>query len=84
MYHSSPKTEEPSLKKAVVSDILAYMEKNYQSITLEQTAEKFHFHPNHLTRVLKNNLGKTFIELSHQLKIKNACTLLENTDLTID
>jgi AraC family transcriptional regulator, melibiose operon regulatory protein len=60
------------------------MEQNYQAMTLEQTAEKFHFHPNHLTRLLKINLGKTFIELSHQLKIKNACTLLNYTDLTID
>jgi AraC-like DNA-binding protein/mannose-6-phosphate isomerase-like protein (cupin superfamily) len=85
IYNNSAKSqEEPVLKKAVISDILAYMEQNYQTITLEKTAEMFHFHPNHLTRLLKNNLGKTFIELSHQLKIKNACTLLENTDLTID
>ncbi|MEH7117784.1 AraC family transcriptional regulator [Neobacillus vireti] len=76
--------EEPTFKKAIISEILRFMEQNYQAMTLEQTAEKFHFHPNHLTRLLKTNLGKTFIELSHQLKIKNACTLLENTDFTID
>ncbi|MED4225892.1 AraC family transcriptional regulator [Neobacillus cucumis] len=81
---SSENKEEPTFKKAIISDILSYMEQNYQTLTLETTAEKFHFHPNHLTRLLKTNLGKTFMELSHQLKIKNACTLLENTDLTID
>jgi AraC family transcriptional regulator, melibiose operon regulatory protein len=85
VYHNTPKkNSERIFRKAVISDILAYMEHNYDSITLEKTAEKYHFHPNHLTRLLKENLGKTFIELSHQLKIKNACTLLENTDLTID
>jgi AraC family transcriptional regulator, melibiose operon regulatory protein len=85
IYNSSSKMdEEPILKKAIISDILSFMEHNYQNITLEKTAEKFHFHPNHLTRLLKTNLGKTFIQLSHQLKIKNACTLLENTYLTID
>ncbi|MCV9886626.1 helix-turn-helix domain-containing protein [Metabacillus halosaccharovorans] len=34
--------------------------------------------------MLKTNINKTFIDLSHQLKIKNACTMLENTDLTVD
>ncbi|WP_462409527.1 AraC family transcriptional regulator [Neobacillus sp. Marseille-QA0830] len=82
--HTSKSKQEPTFKKAVISDILYFMEQNYQTITLEKTAEKFHFHPNHLTRLLKTNLGKTFIELSHQLKVKNACILLENTDLTID
>lgn len=85
IYNSYSKNkEEPTFKKAIISEILSFMEQNYQAMTLEQTAEKFHFHPNHLTRLLKTNLGKTFIELSHQLKIKNACTLLENTDLNID
>ncbi|MEH7073472.1 AraC family transcriptional regulator [Neobacillus drentensis] len=85
IYNSFSKNkEEPTFKKAIISDILSYMEQNYQTMTLETTAEKFHFHPNHLTRLLKTNLGKTFIELSHQLKIKNTCTLLDNTDLTID
>ncbi|MFS0776996.1 AraC family transcriptional regulator [Neobacillus sp. 3P2-tot-E-2] len=84
MYDKEKKKEEPVLKKAVLSDILSYMEQNYQSITLEKTAEKFHFHPNYLTRILKNNLGKTFMELSHQLKNKKATSLLENTDLTIE
>lgn len=80
----SKNKEEPTFKKAIISEILSFMEHNYQTMTLEQTAEKFHFHPNHLTRLLKTNIGKTFIELSHHLKIKNACTFLENTDFTID
>jgi AraC family transcriptional regulator, melibiose operon regulatory protein len=85
IYHSSPKSkEEPIGKKAVISEILNFMEQNYQTLTLEKTAEKFHFHPNHLTRLLKNNLGKTFIEVSHHIKIKNACLLLDNTDITIE
>jgi AraC family transcriptional regulator, melibiose operon regulatory protein len=85
IYNSFSKNKEvPTFKKAIISDILRFMEQNYQTMTLEKTAETFHFHPNHLTRLLKTNLGKTFIELSHQLKIKNACTLLENTDLTVD
>ncbi|PKG23845.1 AraC family transcriptional regulator [Niallia nealsonii] len=85
IYHSSPKSkEEPIVKKAVISDILNFMEQNYHAVTLEKTAERFHFHPNHLTRLLKNNLGKTFIEVSHHIKIKNACVLLENTNLTIE
>lgn len=84
-YNSLSKTKgEPIFKKAIISEILKHMDLNFRYITLEKTAEKFHFHPNHLTRLLKSNLGKTFIEVSHQLKMKNACTLLENTDLTID
>lgn len=84
VYNKSPRQDHVStLKKMVVSDILSYMETNYKTMTLEQTAETFHFHPNSLTRLLKTNVGKTFMELSHQLKIKNACLLLENTDSAI-
>lgn len=81
---SSNNDTEPLNKRAIISEILAFMEQNYQTITLEKVAEKFHFHPNHITRLLKNSLGKTFIQLSHQLKTKNACLLLENTDLPIE
>ena len=85
IYHDSPSNiDQPSARNGVISDILDYMEKNYETLTLEKTANHFHFHPNHLTRLLKTNLNKTFIELSHQLKVKNACTMLENTDLTVD
>ena len=84
IYHRANNKEEPVLKRTVLFDILIFMEQNYKTITLEKTAEKFNYHPNYLTRILKNTFGKTFIELSHQLKIKNACTLLENTDLTIE
>jgi len=83
IYHDSPsKIDQPTFTKGVISEILDYMEKNYETIILEKTANYFHFHPNHLTRLLKQNLNKTFIELSHQLK--NACTMLENTDFTVD
>ncbi|MCM3444266.1 AraC family transcriptional regulator [Metabacillus halosaccharovorans] len=85
IYHDSPHNiDQPVMKKGIISEILDYMEKNYDTLTLDKTAEYFHFHPNHLTRLLKTNLNKTFIDLSHQLKIKNACTMLENTDLTVD
>lgn len=85
MYHRSPQSvKKPQSKKIVIAEILAYMEENYVSLTLEKTAKKFHFHPNHLTRLLKSHVGKTFMNISHQLKIKNACILLANTDLTIE
>lgn len=67
-----------------VSKILEYIEKNYVSATLISTAETFNFHPNYLSALLKKTTGKSFKEVIQEQKLKKACTLLRNTNMTAD
>lgn len=67
-----------------ISKILEYIQKNYITATLATTAETFNFHPNYLSTLLKKTTGKSFKEVIHEQKLKKACTLLKNTDMTVE
>jgi AraC-like DNA-binding protein/mannose-6-phosphate isomerase-like protein (cupin superfamily) len=64
--------------------ILEYIEKNYANSSLAATAEIFSFHPNYLSTLLKKTTGKSFKEIIHEQKLKKACALLKNTNMTVD
>lgn len=68
---------------ASVVSILDYMSRNYMDLTLEKTAEAFHFSPNYLSRLLKKYTGKTFISIILELKLERSAMLLKNTSLPI-
>ncbi|MEK3910394.1 AraC family transcriptional regulator [Paenibacillus sp. FSL H7-0331] len=71
-------------KKTVkMADILHYMEINYQTINLTSAAEHFHFHPNYLSKIIKDYFGQSFIKVIQNIRLKKACLLLKNTDLNI-
>ncbi|GKU83307.1 helix-turn-helix transcriptional regulator [Niallia sp. NCCP-28] len=65
-------------------EILKYIEENYLSTSLTEVAQKFHFHPNYLSRILKEHFGKTFSEMIQKLRLRQAKLLLENTPLPIN
>jgi len=67
-----------------ISKILEYIQKNYICTTLAETAKTFNFHPNYLSTLLKKTTGKSFKEIIHEQKLKKACTLLKNTDMTVE
>ncbi|MBB6672381.1 AraC family transcriptional regulator [Cohnella nanjingensis] len=64
-------------------EILQYIEERYETTTLAQTARHFHFHPNYLSRLLKQNFGKTYRQMVQDLRLRKAKLLLENTDFQV-
>jgi YesN/AraC family two-component response regulator len=72
-----------SVEKVLITDILLYLEQNYSSVTLTSAAQYFRFHPNYLSRLLKNHIGMSFIKIVQDLKLKKACSILENTQVPI-
>lgn len=66
-----------------IIDILNYIDKNYDSISLVDCATHFGIHPNYLTRLLKKHTNKTFIEIVQQLKMEKVINLLCNTNLSV-
>jgi len=62
------------------ASILQYIQKNYMDITLDQTAEHFHYNKTYLSRYIKEHFGKTFIALVTDLKIEQARNYLRDTN----
>ena len=54
-----------------------------QKITLEEVAETLSFSPNYLGQLFKNQIGCTFNEYLHNLRLKYACSLLQTSDLPV-
>jgi YesN/AraC family two-component response regulator len=67
-----------------VVELLAYIEKNYLDITLEQTAKHFKFSAEHLGRIIKKVTGKTFSTIVQEQKFRHAAMLLQLSDKSID
>lgn len=64
-------------------DILRYIEKNYASISLQQTAAYFGLNPNYLSNLLKSQTGSSFKTLVQKQRMVSAKQLLLNSNLPI-
>lgn len=70
-------------KSAKFNKIIAYLEENFASTNLQETAEHFHYHPNYLSKEFKKNTNKTYSEILQNIKLKQACFYLSKTNLSI-
>lgn len=64
-------------------DILRYIEKNYASISLQQTAAYFGLNPNYLSNLLKSQTGSSYKALVQKQRMVSAKHLLLNSSLPI-
>src|SRR5690606_13446333 len=69
----------------IVKQALAYIQQHYQdsSLTLERVAEELHVTSVYLSRMLKQELGISYVGLLTQMRINKAVDLLKTTNLTI-
>lgn len=83
--YSNSKEEQsiPDHNHLKINHILEYMQRNYSHTSLQETAEQFHYSPRHLSRLVREQTGKTFSEWIHQYKLQTACDYLKNSCLTI-
>ncbi|MBM7655517.1 AraC family transcriptional regulator [Neobacillus cucumis] len=70
--------------KANIIDIIHFIERHYKDCSLTSLAEKFNFNPNYLGNMLKEQTGKTFLELIQMQRMIRASVLLKNTTKGID
>lgn len=81
--------QEDNVKKKsgslIVRDICHYVEHNYQyDLSLQELAEKKYFmNASYLSRLFKNETGKTFSGYVIELRIRKARKLLEDSDLKV-
>lgn len=66
--------------KTPVASIIRYIEKNYQTCSLEGVADFFHISPNYVSILLKKHLNMTYIQMIQEQKLNAAAHLLKNTN----
>lgn len=70
--------------KCNINIVMQYINKNYMNdIYLDKMAEYFNVSPKYLSKLIKDNLGITFVEYLTNLRITKAQELLKDTDISI-
>ncbi len=64
--------------------IMKYIGEHYSSCTLQETAEKFGYHPDYLSFRFKMITGMTFTEKLRSMRLHEARHLLVSTNMTIE
>lgn len=72
------------LNITIITEIKNYLYKNYKIADLKTTSEHFHFNADYLSKLIKNLTGNNFTGLLQDIKLKETCTLLKNSDFTIE
>ncbi len=65
-------------------EILTYIQRNYQDVSLDSMAEEFHLSRPYLSKYIKEKTGETFQDVLRLEKLKRAKTLLKDTAKTIE
>lgn len=84
VYRTEAASSELKLGKSNLVAILKYIESNYRTCTLTDTAEFFNLNPNYLSTMLKKGIGYSFKELIQHHRFIYVTTMLRNTQIPID
>lgn len=63
--------------------MLLYMHTNYQTVTLKELSETFHYSTAHISRCFKEFTGQNYVEIIHDIRLEKTKELLENTPMSI-
>lgn len=75
---------EASEERKLAVSIIGFLQKHYMTASLQSVADTFHYSATHVNRVLKKYMGTTVLKEIQHLKIQRACTLLEETRLSVE
>ena len=64
--------------------MLNFIQNNYQDVTLESMAARFHLSEPYISKYIKDKSGKTFGEHVAHIRMKRAKTLLKNGNMTVE
>lgn len=73
-----------SQKSERLKQIIEYIRKNYSTqLTIAAMADEFHMSEKYFSRYFRNATGQNFTAYLNTIRIKQACTLLRETDRTV-
>ena len=67
--------------EGIISVIKSYMEKNYATTSLKDTAAHIHMNPNYFSRFFKQKMGENYSDYLIRLKMQKAIGLMNNREL---
>ena len=70
--------------KALSDRIVQYINAHPESVTLNEIAAHFSYHPNYVSALLHKDVGKTFSEIVLEKRMDRAVILLKGTDLSVE
>lgn len=70
--------------QTLYSEITTYIKEHYAEVTLQSLSEMYHYTPDFLSRLLKDNCGLSYSEYVQWIRVEKACEFLENTSDSID
>lgn len=73
----------PENSSAII-EILSFMREHCVDAKLETVAKEFNYSPGHITRLIKQHTGKTFIEVMQNFRLEKVKHYLINTDLSAE
>lgn len=65
-----------------VTEILNYLNRHYQSVTLREAAKHFGYSTFHFSTLIKESTGRTFLQIIRDIKLNQACHALRETSLS--
>ena len=68
----------------VVGAILRYISENITTVSLEDVARRFAYHPNYVSSLLAKHLGTGFSHIVQQQRMERASLMLQGTDLAVE
>ena len=81
--HITSEHAERTHKGGYIFPALRYIEDNYRTCTLQDTAEELGLQPNYLSAILKKYTGYSFISLVQKKKLTVAEKLLQNSEMSV-
>jgi AraC family transcriptional regulator, transcriptional activator of pobA len=66
-----------------ITAILNYIQTNYKTVSIAELASAFNYSERHITRLLKEYTGESFLSILQKIKFNKAAELLSNPDLSI-
>ena len=70
--------------KAEYSEIFSYMEQHVLSVNIEELADRFHYSPRQIMRIIEKTTGERFSMLVKKRKMLKAAEYLADTDLSVE
>lgn len=78
------KKEDIKTSPSLISNIVSYISNNQNTVTLEELAKQFGYHPNYISSLIHKETGLTFKSIILKSRMERAVSLLKSTTLSIE
>ncbi len=75
--------EKAKMHELIYNEVESYIRKNYQTVTIQNLIDRFHYNSDFYNRIIKENSGYTYSEFLKKVRLDHAESMLINSDLPV-